>query len=157
MDCFTTSIEEIKDKVVYPKGTLQGHTSPAAYANLVMFYTHVAENRPLYQALLTSSASPVIRTRFRHVLTGIIINTMEQAGTLSKLPAPKDMVCSLLGDLGVGAIIWWLETKSNYAPALLAEVVMRLGETGLFGLTQQTPVEGDISYWPFVPDKRPLE
>lgn len=157
LDCFGMAIEEIKGNVVYPKDTLNGSAPVVTYANLVMLYTHAAEHRPLYQALLTSSASPNIRTLARRVLAGVIINTMEQEGTLYQLPAPTDIVCSLLGELAVGALVWWLESKSNHDPALLAEIVMRMGETGVFGLTQQTPLESDVSYRPFVPDQRPLQ
>lgn len=152
--CFTTVIEEIKDNVVYPSEA-QRATSYATYANLVTLYTHVAAHRPLYQALFTSPAGPVIRTRFRRVISGIAINTLEQEGALAKLPAPIDMVCNLLGELVVGAMVWWLETKSQHDPALLAEIVLRLAETGFFGLARQEPAEWDVSFRPFVAERRP--
>lgn len=155
-DCFSASVEEIKDRVIYPKDTAGERAPTVAYANLVMFFTYVAQHRPLYQAMLTSSASPAIRTRFRRVCAGVIINMLVQEGTLSRLSAPTDLVCNLLAGLALEATVWWLETKSTHNPAVLAEIVMRLGETGIFGLTQQTPVESDISYRPFVAGQRPL-
>lgn len=156
LDCFEMVAEEVKDNVIYPKETSHVKTPVVAYENLVMFYTHAAAHRPLYQALFVSSASSSIRTFARRLIAGIIINTMEQEGTLYQLPAPADIVCNLLGELVMGALVWLLEAKSNHDPALLAEIVMRLVETGAFGLTQQTAVESDISYRPFDPNKRPI-
>jgi AcrR family transcriptional regulator len=156
LDCFEMVAEELKDNVIYPKETSHGITPVVAYENLVMFYTHATAHRTLYQALFTSSASSNIRTYARRVIAGIIINTIEQEGTLYQLPAPTDIVCNLLGELVVGALVWLLEAKSNHDPALLAEIVMRMSETGVFGLTQQTAVASDISYRPFDPNKRPI-
>ena len=151
LDCFSNTIEEIKDMVTYPTNFPNQGVSPIAFTNLTIFYTHVADHRYLYQALFLSSASPIVRVRFRRVIAGILLHVTQQAGSLTNLPASPSMVSNLLAEMIIGAAVWWLDTKPNqYEPAMLAEIVVRLAERGLFGLNGQAPIESDLSYQPFV-------
>ncbi|HSH03257.1 MAG TPA: hypothetical protein VLL52_12115 [Anaerolineae bacterium] len=50
---------------------------------------------------------------------------------------------------GTSAHYWAHRTESDHDPALLAEITVRLGESGLFGLTGQVATEADISFRPF--------
>ena len=154
-NCFTTVIEEIKDQIISPTEAVDLHPSLLSYTNLVILFKHVAEHRFLYQALFSNTSS--FRTGFRRVFAGILIRIMDQGGNLSQLSAPSDIICNLMAEMIVGSIAWWLESNKNYEPAVMAEIVVRLAETGVFGFTGQVPMEEDISYRPFEMDKRPLE
>lgn len=149
LDCFSNTIETLKDDLTYPNEAPEKSASQLSYANILIFYTHAAVNRPLYYALFCSSASSTVQPRFRRVIAGIINIHMHQEGTLAAMPAPPSMVANLLAGLIVGAMVWWLESKSDYEPSLLAEVVVRMSETGVFGLTGQTVLASDMSFRPF--------
>lgn len=146
---FETAVETIKEDLVYPQSDIGQSTSQITYANLLVFYNHVAENQLLYRALFTSAAGSMIRTRFRRFIAGAIIHIMAKDGNLALLPKPPNVVANLVADMVVGGIIWWLESEANVEPRVLAEMVVRLGETGMFGLTGQEVTEGDISFRPF--------
>ncbi|HSH02730.1 MAG TPA: TetR/AcrR family transcriptional regulator [Anaerolineae bacterium] len=149
LDCLSYTIESLKDEVVYPTQLPLAGPSLLAQANLKLFYGHVEAQRPLYHALFKSPASPHIRYRFRRVVAGILLQFTEQTGSLKILPAPADMVCNLIAEMVVGAAVWYLEAGDKYEPALLAEIVVRLGEAGLFGLNGQVAQETDLSFRPF--------
>jgi AcrR family transcriptional regulator len=154
LDCCNNIIEKLKYAIAYPKELPEQGVSPITYTNLLGFYAHVDQHRPLYKALFNSSIGPMVRRRFRRVLAGVLLHITEQAGSLHSLPAPSDMVCNLLAEVALGAAVWWLDADATYEPALLAEIVIRLSETGLFGLNGQTPVESDMSFLPFVMHER---
>lgn len=149
LDCFELVSEEIKEKLVYPQEAPDKSPSYIAHANLVVFYTHVADNEALYRALFSTVAGITIRTRFRRMIAGTLLRIMQESGTLAKLTAPPYVVANLISDMLIGAIIWWLESASKIKPAILAEIVVRIGETGMFGLAGQVATPEDISFTPF--------
>lgn len=151
LDCLSQVTEALKEKISYPSADPNQGIAPVVYSNLVLFYTHVAAHPFLYRALFQSSASPVIRTSSRRVIAGILLTINgPSGGILANSSAPREMVVSLIGEMVIGAVVWWLDNRSEYSPALLAEIVLRLCETGVFGLNAQTPMETDLSYRPFV-------
>ena len=147
--CFESIVETIKEDVIYPQEVSGKSASQIAYTNILVFYTHVANNQALYRALFATSAGNNIRTRFRRFVAGVALGVIEQEGSLDKLPPPANVVGNLVADMIVGAIIWWLESDSTFEPALLAEIALRLAETGFFGLTGHVVTEEDISFRPF--------
>lgn len=150
LDCLEVVIEEVKDLIAYPNNEPHRNTSEIAHHNLKIFYAHVAENHTFYRALFSTAAGTTVRTRLRRIVAGVLINLLFQDGTWHQLkPTSPNMVANLVADLVVGAVIWWLESGSEDDPAVLAEIVLRVAETGVFGLMGRTPTAADISYYPF--------
>lgn len=149
LDCYEETVEAVKEDLLYSQDLADKSASELAYANIVVFYTHVAENRALYRALFSTVVGNTIRTRFRRFVAGATMRMMQEEGNIDLLPVAPNVVANLTADMVVGAIIWWLESNSNFAPTLLAEIVLRVSETGIFGLTGQRVRESDISFVPF--------
>ena len=156
MDCFYEAIEGVKDEVVLDPAVFDGMVSQMAYHNLCVLYSHVADRPALYRALLTSEASPAVRSRFRRVVAGISMHMLIQGGTFSSLKAPTDMVSAMIAEMFVGAIVWWLESDSAHDPTVMAEVALRMVEMGTFGLARQKPIPSDASYRPFSIESHPF-
>ncbi len=155
LEYFGHVVEEMKDDIVYPQDPTVNGASFASYINLTVLYTHVARHRTLYRALFISPGHAVSRLRFRRIVVGVTLHTLSQEGTFKRIPAPIDLIANLLGEVIVGSVIWWLENNAKYDPALMAEIVLRLSESGLFGFTGQTPTPLDASYRPFSLEQRP--
>ncbi|HSH03784.1 MAG TPA: TetR/AcrR family transcriptional regulator [Anaerolineae bacterium] len=153
--CFEELAESIKNDIIFPHEMLDKRTPQLAYENILVFYTHVANNQPLYRALFTTMTGSHLRKQARRYMTGAVLRVMMEEGTLDIMSAPANVVANLLADMIVGAIIWWLDSDEHIEPAILAEIVLRLAETGFFGFTGQTPTEGDISFRPFTMTTHP--
>jgi len=145
MVCFWEIAELVKENVAFPAEFDNMPTGQTVYQNLLFFYRHIAENQPLYRAILCSSVARITHPQFRRLLVGNIMTTMHQSGTIAALATPAYVVINLIAEMQIGALIWWLENEQEVSPELLAELVVRLIETGLFGLTGQEIVESDVS------------
>ena len=150
LDTLETVIDEAKRKLLFPHTRPDMELSQLSYFNVTVFYQHVAHYKVLYKALFNTTSGVALRRNLRRITTGALIHFTSQSGDWELVkPAPPHTILNLVSDMIVGAIILWLETDSDEDPAVLAEIVLRYAETGLFGFLNRPPNESDISFTPF--------
>lgn len=149
IDCLDNLYGELIDVMHIPSQMASDEVGSVVYDNLKLWYSHIAANREVFKIIFNSSATALARRRMRELVIQQAVLALQGSGSMPMIPIPYDIVLSYIAETQIGLIAWWLETDSKYSPDMLAEVATRLIETGMFGLIEKEPVEGDVSFNPF--------
>lgn len=94
---------------------------------LVKLFEHIRENAAFYRAMLGPHGYNGFGERIRR-LTEATLHARWQASPLaegrSQMPSP--MLLSYLSHASYGALVWWLESGSNYSPEQMARWLHQL-------------------------------
>lgn len=151
VDCLEQIYENLQAAFVLPDSVLIEEAGSISFKALDYWYGYIAENRELFKTILSDSMSAVVRQNMRGFIIQNAVSIMQSVEIdLASLLIPIDIFAAYIAEAQLGLITWWLETDSDYPPSLLAEIVVRLIETGAFGLMNKPVEPGDMSFTPFV-------
>ncbi|HSH04883.1 MAG TPA: TetR/AcrR family transcriptional regulator [Anaerolineae bacterium] len=148
-DCLYQIYEDLKDSLTIPESIPQSQIGSIIQIQTNSWYQYIAANRSLFKTLFTGSMAYTVRQQLRHIITQQTITVIQNTPSLQVHTAPLDIILVYIADTQINLISWWLETDANYSPELLAEMSVRLIESGAFHFLNKKVEPGDISYTPF--------
>ena len=148
--CLDQIYAELQTRMTIPEEIEEKQAGQLICRYLEIWYAYLAEQRPFFKQVFTGSVAAVVRQHLRDLVIQQIFQIMQRSNFLTQypFPVPVEIVAAFMAESQIGLITWWLETDSPHSPTLLAEIATRLMETGIFGIINKEPVEGDISYYP---------
>ncbi|HSH05293.1 MAG TPA: TetR/AcrR family transcriptional regulator [Anaerolineae bacterium] len=149
--------EDIKTLALFPPETAVAEAGQVGLHNSLAFCNYIHQHRALFKSLFNGSASAIVREQLRRTAAGVGMLLLQNSGLLANSGIPIDIVANILAEAQVGAVVWWITTDSQHPPALLAELIIRIAEKGVFGLVNWPGTQFDVTKQPFNPQKYNLK
>jgi AcrR family transcriptional regulator len=103
----------------------------------VKLFEHFAEHERLYHTLLGSKGSSWFVARVRDYFTGLLDKREQQRAQLPAFQGktfqsrvPRKVAMTLMSNLLIGTVAWWLESGKQYSPKQIASWFLDLAING---------------------------
>ena len=148
--CCEQRMNELKATYVFPLEIQPEKTGLTSLEIATTHFSFVAQNRSFFRAALSSPAVDMqVYQLMRRTMRGVVILVANNSGIVADLPVPPEIALSVVAGGLMELTQWWVASDRHYPPAMVAEVFMRMVETGLFGLSGRESSPYDVTARPF--------
>jgi len=101
------------------------------YPDWLALFTHIADSRTFYRAILCDNGSLSIRIFLEETIGSILSDRFETDGFNGSDMVPKEIRAQYIINAFLGITIWWLKNDPSYTPEQMARWTMNLFLNGV--------------------------
>jgi AcrR family transcriptional regulator len=125
--------EELAAKLPAPDVVLATASYDKPAAHLIQIFSHIAEYKVFYKAMLNNAGVGVFRLFLRDQMVKRVLSRIRLLNKLDEqLPVPGLIMAQYTAGALINVITWWVEQEMPYSPEQMALYVTRLWAYGVY-------------------------